>query len=118
MLSCLASFLSSHFTILMSARAILGVSAGVFTVVALSSVAKLYSPDRTGSAIGMIALGFGSAMALGVPIGIAVAEKWGWQTNFALLGAGALLVLLGLARILPHIEGDAPVSFTRPNLGC
>lgn len=109
----LASYASSDYAVLMVSRLILGVSAGVFTVVAISSVAKLVPADKIGRAIGMIALGFGSAMALGVPIGIAVTNWWSWQMIFALLAIVSLLIMLGLIRLLPQIEGDAPVSFAK-----
>lgn len=110
-LGCLVTFGSSQYAVLLGSRVILGLSAGVFTVVALSSVAKLVPADKMGGAIGMIALGFGSAMALGVPIGVAIANWGSWQTIFAILGMVSLLIMLGLIRLLPHIEGDAQVPF-------
>ncbi len=110
-IGCLASWGSTDYPILMVSRLILGVSAGVYTVVAVSSVAKLVPADKMGSAIGMIALGFGSAMALGVPIGIAISHWWSWQVIFVGLGVLSLLIMLALIRLLPHVEGDAPVSW-------
>jgi DHA1 family putative efflux transporter-like MFS transporter len=110
-LGCLASFGGSNYTILMVSRVILGLSAGLFIVVALSSVAKLVPTDKTGSAIGTIVLGFSSAMLLGVPIGIAITHWWSWQVIFMMLGLASMLVMIGMIRLLPEIEGDAPISF-------
>lgn len=110
-IGCLISFLSLQYSILMISRLIMGVSAGVFTVVALSSVAKLVPSERTGSAIGTIVLGVSAAMVLGVPLGVAITNWAGWQIIFALLGAVSLLIMLVMIRLLPQIEGDAPVSF-------
>lgn len=107
---CLASYLSSDYMVVMISRVVVGSSAGVYLVVAISSIAKLVPPEQTGRAIGMIAFGFGGAMALGVPIGIAISGWWHWQMIFALLGGVSLLVMLGLLRLLPEIEGDAPVT--------
>ncbi|WP_282940622.1 MFS transporter [Paenibacillus sp. RC67] len=107
----LISFASSDYAFLISSRIILGLSAGVYTVVAFSSIAKLVPPEKTGSAIGMIALGISSAMVLGVPIGVMIAEWWSWQAIFAVLAVVSLLVLLGMARLLPQIAGDIPIPF-------
>jgi DHA1 family putative efflux transporter-like MFS transporter len=107
-LGCAVSFASRDFGVLMASRVILGLSAGVFSVVAVSAIAKLTPPEKMGSAVGVIALGFGGAMALGVPLGVAVAGWWSWQGVFALLGGLSLLVLAGLGRLLPRVEGDAP----------
>ncbi|KIL42155.1 MFS transporter [Gordoniibacillus kamchatkensis] len=107
---CLVSFGSPQYAVLLGSRVILGLSAGVFSVVAIGSVAKLVPADKMGGAISTIALAFGSALTFGVPLGIAIAGWWGWRGIFAVLAAVGLLIMLGMIRLLPHIEGDAPAS--------
>ncbi|MFC5652589.1 MFS transporter [Paenibacillus solisilvae] len=109
----LVSLISASFVLLIAARMILGVSSGVLLVAAFSAAAKLVPPERIGSAIGTIILGFSSAMILGVPIGIALTDMFNWQMIFLFLAAGSLLILIGMALLLPEIEGDAPVPFSR-----
>jgi DHA1 family putative efflux transporter-like MFS transporter len=109
----LVSFVSSSFTLLIASRMILGVSAGVLLVAAFSAAAKMVPPEKIGSAIGTIILGFSSAMILGVPIGIALTNMLGWQMIFLFLAAVSLIILIGMAILLPEIEGDAPVPFSR-----
>lgn len=108
---CAVAIISSNFVILLVSRIILGLSAGVFSVVAISSVTKLVPPEKMGGAISMISLAFGMAMTAGVPIGIAIANHWNWQVIFMILGTTGVLVAIGLIRLLPQIEGDAPISF-------
>ncbi|MFC0328648.1 MFS transporter [Paenibacillus sepulcri] len=107
----LVSFASSGFILLMAARMILGMSSGVLMVAAFSAAAKMVPPEKIGSAIGTIILGFSSAMILGVPVGIALTAMFSWQTIFLFLAAGSLFILIGMALLLPEIEGDAPVAF-------
>ncbi|MFC0211635.1 MFS transporter [Paenibacillus chartarius] len=107
----LVSLIGSSFTLLLVSRVVLGVSSGVLTVAAFSAAAKLVSPDKIGSAIGTIILGFSSAMILGVPIGIALTEMFGWQMIFVFLASGSLLILAGMALLLPEMEGDEQVPF-------
>lgn len=109
----LVSFASSGFTLLIVSRMILGVSSGVLLVAAFSAVAKMVPPEKIGSAIGTVILGFSSAMILGVPIGIALTELFSWQMIFLFLAVGSLIILIGMALMLPEIEGDAPVPFSR-----
>ncbi|MCM3626902.1 MFS transporter [Paenibacillus glycanilyticus] len=106
----------SGFVWLMAARMLLGVSSGVFMVAAFSAAAKLVPVEKIGSAIGTIILGFSSAMILGVPLGVALTNLYNWQMIFLFLGAGGIVILIGLALLLPQIEGDAPVPF-RQHLG-
>ena len=92
---------------------ILGLSSGVLLVAAFSAVAKMVPPEKIGSAIGTVILGFSSAMILGVPIGIVLTDWFGWPIIFLFLAAGSLLILIGMALMLPEIEGDSPVPFSR-----
>lgn len=110
-IGCFISYTSSNYSILMISRVVLGISAGLFSVIALSSAAKLVPPKKVGSAIGVIGLGFGSAIAFGVPIGIAITNIWNWHAIFLVLGIVSLCVMLGLLRLLPRIEGDTPIPF-------
>ncbi|MEF3305931.1 MFS transporter [Paenibacillus sp. GYB003] len=109
----LVSLWSPNYTVLFVSRIVLGISAGIYSVVAVGSIAKLVPPERIGSAVSLIALGFGFAMALGVPLGVAAANAGNWRAIFAVLGLISLIVTFALLRLLPHVEGDAPVPFLR-----
>lgn len=107
----LVSFASHNIWLLMGARILLGVSSGVYLVSAMGAAAKLAAPEQLGRAIGTIVLGFSSAMVLGVPIGITIANALSWQSIFLLLAVLSLLIVFLLARLLPNVEGDEPVPF-------
>jgi len=107
----LVSFASHDIWLLMVARVLLGVSSGVYLVSAMGAAAKLTAPEHLGRAIGTIVLGFSSAMVLGVPIGITIANALSWQSIFLLLAVLSLLIVFLLARLLPNVEGDEPVPF-------
>lgn len=105
------SIAGTGFVLLMAARMLLGVSSGVFIVAAFSAAAKMVPVEKIGSAMGTIILGFSSAMILGVPLGVALTNMYNWQMIFMFLGAGGIVILIGLALLLPQIEGDAPAPF-------
>ncbi|MFF2888726.1 MFS transporter [Paenibacillus sp. NPDC057967] len=107
----LLSAMSSSMIAIIAARILLGASSGVYLVIALGIVSKLVPPDRIGRAVSTIILGFSSALILGVPIGITIADWWSWQMIFVLLGLVCLLVGFVILRLLPNIEGDAAIPF-------
>jgi len=112
MMGSLVTLIAPSFAFLVISRIILGVSSGVLIVASfISAAAKLVPPERIGSAIGTIILGFSVSMIVGVPIGIALTEMFGWQMIFVFLAAGSLLILIGMAVLLPEMEGDAQVPF-------
>lgn len=108
-----AASIVPHFGVILVSRALLGVSSGVYLVTAFAAAAKISPPDKVGSAIGTIVLGFSSAMILGVPIGIAITKWLNWQSIFAILGVLSLLMALVILRFLPRMPGDEPASFRR-----
>lgn len=97
----------------MAARVLLGASSGVFLVVSFGIVSKLVSPEKLGSSIATIIMGFSTALILGVPIGIAISDWLGWQAIFALLGLLSAAIGFIIYRLLPDVEGDASVPLSR-----
>ncbi|RIX53925.1 MFS transporter [Paenibacillus nanensis] len=113
MVGSAASALSQEVIVLMAARVLLGASSGVFLVVSFGIVSKLVPPEKLGSSIATIIMGFSTALILGVPIGIAVTDWLGWQAIFAMLGLLSAAVGFIIYRLLPEVEGDASVPLSR-----
>ncbi|SFB59034.1 MFS transporter, DHA1 family, purine base/nucleoside efflux pump [Cohnella sp. OV330] len=109
----LLSYFSDAYAAMIALRAVLGASAGVYLTTALGALPKLLPADRLGRAMSTVMMAFGAASVLGAPVGIALADGWSWQGMYLLLGAGALLVMLAVLRLMPDTEGDAPVGFGR-----
>ncbi len=109
MLGNLISTWSPNFTTLLLSRVLLGISAGVFIVVATSVAAKLVPPEKMGNAVSTVSIGFGTSLVLGVPLGIMISQWLGWKLVFALLAILSLLILIALVRLLPSLPGESPV---------
>jgi DHA1 family inner membrane transport protein len=88
--------LARSFPWLLAARCVTGGFGGVHGGLALAIVADVFPPERRGRATGTLMLAFAVASVLGVPIGIAVGARFGWQAPFFVLAALGL-PLLGMA---------------------
>lgn len=108
---CLVAWVSPNIAVLMISRVILGASSGVFLVVSFAAAAKIIAPYKIGSAISTLVLGFSLSMILGVPIGIAIADWLNWKAIFLLLGLISAGVAWLITKLLPPIEGEAPVPY-------
>lgn len=95
------------------ARAISGVSAGVIEVIALVIAAKLAAPEKKGSAIAMIIIGFSMALVVGVPLGRLISSIVNWRFIFLGIGVLAILFLLAILYAIPAVHGDKPVPLTQ-----
>ncbi|RXZ77594.1 MFS transporter [Paenibacillaceae bacterium] len=100
---------TTGYGMLIGARIILAISTGVFMVVALTVAAKISHPERQGSAIAKVLLGFNLALILGVPLGRIIAGSYDWKIIFTGIGALSLIAMLVLLLTIPKSEGEAPV---------
>jgi predicted MFS family arabinose efflux permease len=88
--------LATTFPYLLAARCVTGGFGGVHGGLALAIVADVFPPERRGRAMGTLMASFAVASVVGVPLGIALGTRFGWQTPFfalAMLG----VPLFGLA---------------------
>ena len=96
LLACVAP----SFAVLLGARALMAIGAGVVTPVAASIAAALVAPEQRGRALATVFGGFTLAQVFGVPIGAWLGYSFGWRTAFwvvASLSAIAAGVLFKLA---------------------
>ncbi|BBI33452.1 MFS transporter [Cohnella abietis] len=107
------SVLSPNFIILMISRAILGVSAGVFAVVALGIAAQIAPPEKRGSAIGTILMGTSLALVVGLPLGTLIGEYMGWRWIFAILGIITIIPIIAIVKAVPKMSGRETIPLSK-----
>jgi predicted MFS family arabinose efflux permease len=98
------------FAALAAARVLLAFAAGLYTPNANALAGALVPAEQRGRAIAVVNGGLTAAIALGVPLGAFVGERFGWRMTFVGVGALATLAAAGLARGLPHKIGGAMVT--------
>jgi predicted MFS family arabinose efflux permease len=93
------------FALLVVARAITGGFAGVMAANVLAIVGDVFPHSRRGQAMGVIMSAFSVASIVGIPLGLVLANSYGWRTPFAVLGVLCVPVLFLAARLLPPLRG-------------
>ena len=105
------------YTALMGARVLLAIAAGLYVPNANALAGALVEPSRRGTALSIVTGGISVAVALGVPLGALVGDRFGWRLNFAVVGALALIATAGLLTGLPRdIAERLPVARLRERL--
>ena len=95
-------------TLLLCARVIAGLGAGVFMPTAAATAAGLVSAARRGRALALITAGMSGGAALGVPIGVAVGQDLGWRYTLWLVTGLGLLACVGAGLTLRESTRVAP----------
>jgi predicted MFS family arabinose efflux permease len=104
-LGTLACGLSHTAGALMLARALCGAFGGVSGATVMAIVSDLVPPQRRAHGMGIIMTAFSAAAALGVPLGLKIAQWWRWEGPFLVVAGAATVVWLCLLRVLPPVRG-------------
>jgi len=102
---------SPNFAVLMLSRVLLGLSGGVYTIVAMSVASKLVPPEQLGKAIGTVTIGISGSLVLGVPFGVAISGWLNWQMGFGILALVSLFLMIGITRVIPSLPGGESIPY-------
>lgn len=99
--------LAPNYPLLVAARIITGIFGGVMGSISMAIVADLFSLQQRGKVMGFVQMGFGVSQILGIPIGLYLANGWGWHIPFLwiaiMAGLIAFLLFLKLEPITAHL---------------
>ncbi len=99
--------LANSFETLLLARVVTGVFAGVIGSIVLAIAADLFAAQSRGRVMGVIQTAFAASQVLGLPVGLYLANHWGWHAPFLLLAAmgaaGGLVILLVMRPVADHL---------------
>ena len=112
----LVTALGPTFAWFVAGRVVAAVGAAAFVPTAFAVTPTLVPEDRRGRALAFTGLGFAVALAVGSPIGTAVATVSGWRATLAGLAVLGAAVALVMPRVLSAAESTrvaAPVPTLR-----
>ena len=97
------------FAMQLTARVLQASAGGLMCGTLFGFAHHIATPVYRGRAIALVMMGISSAIVLGVPLGIQLAEWAGWRSLFALSVALALPAMLAAWAWLPSVPGKASV---------
>jgi predicted MFS family arabinose efflux permease len=119
-LSNLACALAPSFHVLVLSRAFAGLTGGVLGAIGMAIIGDLVPPQRRGAATGIVMTSFSMAAIAGVPLGVGLAARFGWQSPFYLLVVFSLAIWLLTMFVLPvltsHLTQRVPLARVLPDL--
>jgi len=105
--------LAPNYGWMLAIRVLAALSASLFLPNASALAAVLVTPEKRGSALGLVYAGLSVATVLGVPLGTAVAGAWGWRWVFGGIAVMSLVVATGFRFLLPEMSGVSPISLRK-----
>lgn len=108
-ISQLASAFAPTYALLVAARLLSALAHGIFWATVAPIAARLVPPGQSGRATAWVFLGNSLAIVVGVPLGTAIGQWFGWRVVLMVLAVGgALCVAAVLTQLpaLPPLPGD------------
>jgi predicted MFS family arabinose efflux permease len=84
--------LATSYTHLLIARIITGLFGGVIGSISMAIIADVFTMQQRGRVMGFVQMGFGASQVLGVPIGLYLANSWGWESTFWMVAGLAICI--------------------------
>lgn len=97
--------LAPSLELLLAARVLVAVVHGTYFGIAMIVAVGLVPPERKGLAVALILSGLTVSNVLGVPLGTAIGNAWGWRATFCAVGIMGILATLLIALALPATAG-------------
>ncbi|MDU7361754.1 MAG: MFS transporter [Propionibacteriaceae bacterium] len=117
----LVTALSPTVSVFLGARVVAGAAAGVYSPLSSAVAAEVAGKGRRGRALALVLAGLAIGTVFGVPVGLALAQRWGWRAAIVLIVVVGGASLAGIALRdgeLPAIPasgaGDRLRSIARP----
>lgn len=93
--------LASDYWVLMIARVVTALCHGAFFGIGSVVAAGLVAEDRKARAVALMFTGLTLANVLGVPLGTAIGQAYGWRATFVIVTVIGIVTISGLIVILP-----------------
>jgi len=97
-----ACALTTSYTMLLIARTITGLFGGVIGAISMAIITDLFAVDQRGRVLGFVQMAFAASQVLGIPVGLQLANMWGWHSTFLMIVVlGAIIWIAVLLKVKP-----------------
>ncbi len=84
--------LAPNYHLLLIARIVTGIFGGVIGSVCFTIITDLFKMQVRGRVMGFVQMSFAASQVLGIPIGLFLANNWGWHSPFWMIAGFAIIV--------------------------
>lgn len=96
--------LAPTYNTLLMARIVTGIFGGVIGSVSFAIITDMFTLEVRGRVMGFVQMAFGASQVLGLPIGLYLANKFGWHSPFWLIVAVGIIIGIVILKYLQPIN--------------
>ena len=103
---CIGCALAPNYPLLLAARLLMAACHGLFFGAAMVLATRLAPPGRQATALSVVLAGVNAATILGIPLGAAIGNAYGWRTSFWVIAGLATLAGIVLLMLIPNAKEE------------
>ncbi len=96
--------IAPNYQLLLLGRIVTGLFGGVVGSIVLAIVIDLFPLHLRGRAMGFLQTGFAASQVLGIPVGLFLANRWGWHFSFGAIVGLALAVIAAIVTLMRPVN--------------
>ncbi len=105
--------IAPDYSFLLAARIVTGIFGGVIGSISFAIITDLFKMEVRGRVMGFVQMAFASSQVLGLPIGLYLANKWGWHSPFLLIVAVSIVVGIAVIIYMRPIDAHLKIQSDR-----
>lgn len=105
--------IAPDYPFLLAARIVTGVFGGVIGSISFAIITDLFKMEVRGRVMGFVQMAFASSQVLGLPIGLYLANKWGWHSPFLLIVGVSIIVGIAIIVYMRPIDEHLKIQTER-----
>ncbi len=96
--------IATDYVSLLLARIVTGLFGGVMASINMAIIADLFPLEKRGRVMGYVQMAFGVSQAAGIPVGLLLANNFGWHTPFLMIVVLCLVIYAAIVRWMKPIN--------------
>jgi len=105
--------LAPDYHMLLAARIVTGIFGGVISSVSFAIITDLFKMEVRGRVMGFVQMAFAASQVLGLPIGLFLANRYGWHAPFWMIAGFGLLIGVIIVIYMQPITGHLKIQHDR-----
>lgn len=102
--------LSNDYTLLLVARTVTGLFGGVIGSISLAIITDVFEVQQRGRVMGVVQMAFAVSQIMGIPIGIFLANHYGWHSTFLMIVVLAIFILIAVFTKMQAIDAHLKIQ--------
>ncbi len=108
--------IAPDYNFLLMARIVTGIFGGVIGSVSFAIITDLFKLEVRGRVMGFTQMAFAASQVLGLPVGLYLANKWGWHSPFLMIVVVSVLVGIAIVIYMKPINAHLKIKSERSPL--